>query len=536
MKVMLAGALFLATCVPARPALAQAAPSVVRFQVNDIELAGATLLPESEWRPLARPLLGTLASFAELEAVRAAIEARYHALGWRLAAVRIPAQSTTGGVIRMQAVEPKLASVTLGKPSQLGEAHWRAALPALREGFGPNLDELDRQLTLNNENPSKRVQVAFSQAGAPGELSAVIQQEEASASTGSAFLDNTGNAQTGRLRYGLAWRHNNVFGLDHQLNAQVISAPHDPDNPDRLRILPSHKVKIFGLGYRVPLYRQGAALDLTLGHSSVDSGVLADLFTVTGKGSTAALRYTQMLGRAGGWEPRLSVGADWRHFDSQLLFGGTNLAVPLELHPVSLGFAATRAPTPQHALGYGVHAGLVANIPGGDNGSQASFTASRVGATAHYKLLRAGGSMAAPIGAWQLSVGLDAQWTGDLLVSGEQFSAGGAGSVRGFSDRGVSGDKGLRLQVEALSPNWLDPQTQPQASVRGVVFLEAAASQRNQPAPLEMASTSIAAMGVGLRGMWGPSAWRLDVARAIHQRTGASPVWGAVHFSVSVGF
>ena len=292
-----------ASCGAAWPQVAASARPD-RFQISGVQLKGATLMPESEWRILAAPLIGRSVGFADLEALRSAIEARFHALGWRLVSVRIPAQTLAEGTVVMKAVEPMLSAIGGPASSQRGPTHWRTSLPALREGYTPNLADLDKQLSLTNDNPAQREQVAFAAGAGLGQLRAEIQAEESSAAAFTAFIDNTGNAQTGRLRYGLAWRHSNLFGLGHQLNAQFISAPHDAGRPGRVTVVPSDKVQIFGLGYRLPLYRQGDAIDVTLGYFSDDSGRLAGLFDVSGKGTTAVLRYTQLLDRRGGWERR----------------------------------------------------------------------------------------------------------------------------------------------------------------------------------------------------------------------------------------
>jgi hemolysin activation/secretion protein len=539
-------ALALGLCAPhvkAQAPQSAATAGAVTFQLVNIQLTGATLLTPAEWGDAAKPFLGKDITFADLESARAAIEARFHASGWRLVSVRIPAQSTSDGVVRMEVLEPKLRRVVLKNTSQAttrNPANARAALPELVEGTTPNLNTLDKQLAIANENGSRRSQVAFTlEASAPGkarDLLGEIQTEEQSSSRWQVFTDNTGSKETGRLRYGVAFRHDDVWGLDHQLNLQLTSAPHDEDNPKNVSLLPSSKVQIFGMGYRLPLPKSLAFVDATLAYSNVDSGNIANFFTVAGQGTTAGLKYTQLLGRVGSWEPRVFVGIDWRHYDSQLMFGGINLAVPIELHPLQLGVSASKLATPQDLLGATVYASLHVNLPGGSNGSQASFTATRLDATAHYKLLRFGSSVNLPIGSWQLSAAVDAQLTRALLVSSEQLAAGGASTVRGFSERGIGGDSGLRMQLEALSPDWLSSRDGQGASLRGVVFVDAASTRRNRPAVFEQSNASIASAGVGLRAVWGPSVWRLDVAKAIHQNTQVPRVWGAVHFSAAVSF
>lgn len=528
------------SCAAAPPLWAQQADTPpARFRLAAIDLKGATLLPATEWQDLLDAAQGREIGFADLEALRASIETRFHAAGWRLVQVRIPAQDVDGGRIRMDVVEPRIGRVTIAGNNNFDTANWRATFPMLREGAAPNLAALDKALTLAAENSAKRPQVAFAAGATADEVNTTIRAEDAPPAGWIGFLDNTGNSQTGRLRYGLAWRHGNLFDADHQINAQFISAPHDADRPQRLSLLPSSKVRIFGLGYRVPFYALGASANLTLGYSDVNSGQVDQLFTIRGKGSSAAFNWTQLLDRPQGeqlrgWELRWFVGADWRDFKSQLLFGNVDLGVPISLHPLSLGISGSRPATPQQALALRFHGGVWANVPGGAHGRDAAFTASRAGAKPAYSLLRYGGGINLPLGDWRLDGSLEGQWSGDLLVPAEQFSAGGIGTVRGFSARGISGDSGLRLQLEALGPPLL--QESAGAQVHGLVFLDAAHARRNSPTVLEAATGAIASVGIGLRANWGPVVLRMDLGKPVHQRTGAAPETGTVHFSLASSF
>lgn len=528
----------LAALLAVAPAGAQPA-AAGRFRLADVVLEGAQAPPGNDWRALVAPLRGRDIDFAGLEALRAAIERGYHDAGWRLARVRIPAQATEGGVIRMVLVDPRLGQVRVTGGAPADAARWRALLPALREGEPPNLARLDKQLSLANESPARRVQVAFVPAGAADTLDAEVRVEQAPPAGWVGFADNTGDDATGKLRYGVAWRHADLWGLGHQINAQVISAPHDPDHPARLTPWPSRRVQIYGLGYRVPLVEAGAWLDATLGHSNVDSGTVQDLFTVRGRGSTASLRGTVLLDRRAGWEPRWFIAADWRRYDSQTLYGGGNLAVPLTLRPLTVGFSVSRPAVPQTPTAANAWISFTANLPGGRDGGEAAFAASRVGATPRYQVLRFGGSALRDVADWRLSASAEAQWSEDLLVAGEQFSAGGAGSVRGFADRGITGDTGLRLQLEALTPNLLPAAGEGasgSASVRLAAFIDAASARRRSPAALELASSAIASVGLGLRAQWGPATLRVDLARPVHQRTGGPRESGAAHVSAAIAF
>jgi hemolysin activation/secretion protein len=87
---------------------------------------------------------------------------------------------------------------------------------------------------------------------------------------------------------------------------------------------------------------------------------------------------------------------------------------------------------------------------------------------------------------------------------------GGADSVRGFAEREVAADKGLRTGVEVWGPD-----VGPRTGVNGlrlqpIAFLDAAWVRFNV-APGTIVSQSISSLGLGLRGSWQRSAsFKLD--------------------------
>jgi hemolysin activation/secretion protein len=526
----------LAAALHALGASAQPAASAAgdpRFIVQSLRIDGATLVDTDTLQAAAASILQREIGFADLEAARAAVEAVYHRRGWRLVRVRLPAQTLDGGSVRFEVLEPRLESVTVaadGEPA----GRWRARLPALREGEVPNLGELDRQLSLANEHPAQQARVNFvvPPGGDGRTLRAELQARSGEPAAWTAFLDNSGNDSTGKLRYGLAYRHARWLDSDQQINLQIVSAPHDPDQPSRVTLAPSSRVRIAGLGWRLPLPAMAAFVDATLGHSSVDSGQLQDLFKVTGRGDTVQLKYTQLLQRIEGWQPRWFAALDWRRYDNRTEFGGFSLGQPLVLSPLSLGVSFTLPATPQQPRAINVYTLLAANLPRGSEAQAANFAADRAGSRRQYRLLRAGGSWQQALGNGSLSIGAEAQVSPDLLPSGEQFSAGGANSVRGFADRGIGGDSGARLQIEWTGPNLLTGE----ASLRLAGFVDAAWAKRNRPAVLERAQSSIASAGLGLRLAAGSWAARFDWGQAIHQRNGAPRVHGAGHLSVALTF
>jgi hemolysin activation/secretion protein len=113
---------------------------------------------------------------------------------------------------------------------------------------------------------------------------------------------------------------------------------------------------------------------------------------------------------------------------------------------------------------------------------------------------------------WQMRVAVNGQWTRDALVSGEQFGLGGMDNVRGFLERELSDDRGIRETVELYSPdfgskfgsNW---------RTRALVFYDDGRAVRVNPLPSEIPKLSIGSAGIGMRAAHGNNlTMRLDFA------------------------
>ena len=76
------------------------------------------------------------------------------------------------------------------------------------------------------------------------------------------------------------------------------------------------------------------------------------------------------------------------------------------------------------------------NLPGGNDGGTAQFNNFRPGAVPGYTIWRYGANYNRAFdNDWQTHLAFNGQATRDRLISGEQFGAGGADSVRGFLER-----------------------------------------------------------------------------------------------------
>jgi hemolysin activation/secretion protein len=264
-------------------------------------------------------------------------------------------------------------------------------------------------------------------------------------------------------------------------------------------------VKVGFLNLRTPLYPLGLMLDATWVHSSVDSGTVktsAGDYLLSSIGRSTSLRVTRLLPRWGAVDQRLSLGQDWRLIDSQVTStaGGPSLVPSLELRPVTLSYSLNWREDASSAFG---QASVSHNLPAGGRSAPSAVEESRKGAKPNYIVVRLSAGFATAVGAWTLNTQWNGQWTDDALVSAEQFSIGGEGSIRGFNGRVASADKGQRLGLELQSPvKTMKLGAAGTVAAAWAVFAEAGEVRRNLPQTGEKVRTALAGAGLGLRITW----------------------------------
>lgn len=509
------------------PCLAQTQVKVAGFQVT-----GNSLLDPRKVDTVLLPMLGQR-TLAELQRAAAAVQALYAAEGYGAVIAYLPPQSGQDGLVTIAVVEGKVSAVDVVGNRRFSSDNIKASLPAVQLGTTPLLRDIDAELRIANENPSKQVQVLLKPGRRSGDAEVELQVQELPLNRFSASFDNTGNERTGDYRATLAWQNGNVTGHDDVLGVQLQVSPTEPQ-----------QVRVLSTGYRWPLYAKHLVVDAFAAYSDIDGGATATLagdLRFVGRGRVLGVRAGWYLPRWGEFDRRLTFGLDRRAYlnrcdlDGQLLetcgAGGQSVAVS----PLSLEYSMHAAgPTPMT-----VSVALMHNLRlGGRHTGREAFELSRVGARPGYSALRLGLSGALPIDEqWQLRGRLNAQWTPDPLVSGEQFGLGGSQSVRGYEERELVGDMGLVASLELAGPPLIEPDRM-LGGLRPVAFVDAGFARNQNDAPcVEVKSRcSAAAAGLGLRYAIGPLNARIDLAYPLKSVARTQRGDTRAHFALQLGF
>jgi len=457
-------------------AVAQAA---VTFPITGFEVTGDNPLPAQTTQQLLQPFVRADATLETLQKAAAALEAALRQRGFALYRVVLPPQQVSGQVA-LNLVKFTVDTVTVQGQRQFDEANVRRSLPELQEGRSPNFKHMAVQTAIANENQGKQIQVAMKESTKPDHIDVNVIVKESKPWQGSVSLNNTGNAATGRDRVTVALGHANVFNLDHQLSAAYTTSLEEVS-----------KVKQVGVSYRVPLYAQRSVIGVNYTQSDVVGSF--GTFNSTGAGQTFGVNVSHYFSPQQGYRSYVTASIDDKQFDVTQINGTPLVGQQLRRsRQLSLGYTGRYESDAAH---WHYSTELATNLPGGAGNNLAAYQSEdpRI-SSARWTALRANGSFTAGFAGnwlWNLRGGL--QHSPRALIAGEQFGLGGMGSVRGTSERPVSGDRGANVTMEVSSPELL-------AGMRVLGFLDAGwLSNQNPNGANKPNNDQLRSVGLGLR-------------------------------------
>lgn len=484
-------------------AISEAEPVVLRFTIDRYVLEGASLLSKAEVDAAVAPFVGKDKDFSDVQRALEAVEEAYAKRGYSAVNVLLPEQELEKGTVIFRAVESRFAKVGVKDNRHVSEANVLNALPSVRSGAVPRAGQIAKELKLANENPARQLNVVLKAGEKDDEVDANVMVTDSDPASWGASFDSTGSAETGRTRLGLSYRNANVFDADHVASIQYLTSP---QHPDRSRVL--------GGSYKIPLYQYGSSLEFFGGYSNVNA-LVGGLDNFQGGGVLFSARYNHALERIGVFDPRLSFGLDWRKF--RRLEMTTTPPTVLYNEIVVLPLSITYAALGKFARSdLNLNVSYSANLPKMGKGKEADFAAyDQVNASQpkpSYKVLRYGMNYSQQIGdEWQFRTALNGQWSGDVLIQGEQLRLGGADAVRGFSEGSEGGEVGTRLNLEGYTPDFGKGDIR----ARALLFYDV-----GQAKPANGVKTTIAGAGLGLRVSYTEQfSLRLDRARITNAGT-----------------
>jgi hemolysin activation/secretion protein len=512
----------------ATPVEADAATPARLVDVNEYVVRGNTVLDARDIEEAVYAFLGPQRSLTDIEGARDALQQRYQAKGYQSVFVELPEQQVEGGVVYLQVSETRIGRVRVVGTQHYSPVNVREEVPALTEGKVADFTAVQTQLAVANRNPGRQVVPVVREGQRPGTMDVDLQVEDKNPWQASLGLNNDYSADTEKLRSVVTLGHNNLWQRGHSASLTYFTAPEDRDN-----------AQVWSGSYNAPLSERWNVQ--FAGYQSDSNVATIGGSNVLGKGHSYGVSLIYNVPPQGVWANSLSVGVDFKDFDEALQFGGSSDEVPIKYAPLTLAYNGFRyTETSQFGLGLSIVAGTRSFFGYGSDADE--FRAKRYESNPSFAVFKGDSSFTQTFaGDWQAASKLSFQLASGPLVSNEQFSAGGATSVRGYLAAERTGDDGVLFSQELRTPSLSKHLGKGLGSYvdswRWYVFAEGARMALQDALPDQEADYSLASVGFGTRATlreWlsGSLDWGLPLKDGPNTRKHDS----RVHFNVQATF
>ena len=485
-------------------AFGQPAPT---FDILEFQVEGNSVLSVGAIERAVTPFLGEGKQMASVEAARVALEKAYQGAGFLTVFVDVPEQRVEGGIVILNVTEGRIERLKVSGSRYFSQGYIREKVPELADGRVPNFNEVQRQLALVNRTEERRVQPIMRAGVTPGTVETELKVDDKLPLFGSVEINNRAAADTKPLRLTATARYENLFQLDHSIALSFSTAPQD-----------TAESRVLSINYTIPGADQAAWVGYFV-NSDSNVAALGDV-NVLGKGRTFGLRYVRPVTNAAADETHsISLGLDYKDMKEDTRSGSNLISTPLRYLPFQLGYngsfdhGARRSTLLSLQAAVAVRAILQRNVdcPGG---TADQFACKRQGGDGGFATLRTDVRHSMPLGAasaGSLNLRLGAQMATGPVPSGEQYTIGGAETVRGYHEAEGAGDRGVLGSVEWRSADlgvrlsrWFDDEAAPQSTsllsqAYALAFVDVARAYVFEPATGQAPHISLAGAGFGLR-------------------------------------
>ncbi len=435
-----------------------------------------------------------------------------------LAAVRVPPQTISDGVVRLDILAARMTRVEVRGDAGRNERLLQRYLSRLDDQPVFNIVEAERYLLLARDIPGLDARLTLRPGNAPGE----VVGEVLVARTPFIFdanIQNHGSRDVGRWGGVARVRFAGLTGMGDLTTASFYSTP-DFDEQQVVQL--AHEFRVGGEGLR-------------LGASYTYAWTRPDLAAFPIKSKTQVVNlfasYPLTLRQA----HRLTIGGGLDLIDQDIGFGGVALnrdrlrvfnlrADASWIDPASIAGRGGYNPSePRWALSTSLEARQGVNFLGASDdcgpGGAACFLPgavplTRVDGKPDAFLVRANALAEwRPHKLFTLSAAPRAQWASDPLLAYEEFSGGNFTIGRGFDPGTIIGDSGVGVALEARYGSFVPANTKSFA-VQPFAFFDAAWVWNKDAAFAGLNPQKLYSAGGGMRVAYG-EVGRLDVTLAV---------------------
>lgn len=471
-----------------------------KIVVSNFAFSGNTVYDRATLEAVVKGYLNRPVSLMDIYAAADAITDYYVRNGYSLASVTVPAQKISGGTIKLEISEGRIAQISVTGNHSYEDEQITTYLDGVKPGQLYRGDQLDNNMRTLNALPGLKAKAVIKPGDAYGTSDVVIETKE-QPYTGTLMVDTYGRDDIGRTRIGGSVTLNNPMHVEDQLQLLALTSNNG-------------LLKYYYGAYSLPVSFDGTRLVLSYGHA--DFKVDGTFKGVEGKNDSGKAMIEQPLIRSIG--NTLSVNYGVSRTSGNADFSGA----PLTGTSITLFEAGG---TYNHVYSDRAVTQVTANIASNfskrdtltDNSNQ------RLKIEMDIQHLQ-------PIfdSRFSILVRLNGAYSPDPLVDAQQYSLGGPQSVRGFQPAEVRGDRGYLGSLTLQRPFHIG-----EASLNARTFVDSGrVFTINSPA-----DTSLSSVGVGLDGHYDRLDARLDWSYPLGSYTsGDGRDHGRLYGSLAVAF
>lgn len=459
-------------------------PEKFKFTVNKFTIEGESLesiLTSEDVATYLKPFQERSYDLKELQEVGKGLEAMIRDEGFAFYRVILPPQSLNSGEVKLKVIAFDVGNIHVEGNNHFSTYGVLSSLPELKRDVSPNTHELAASVKVANKHPSKQIQLTFKQSETEDKVDANIKvTEQPRPYQFSLGFNNTGSDSSGEYRLTGGAQYNNLWGLDHVVNASYTLPPDHADT-----------IKQYGGTYALPIYRLGGWVNMYYASSSSNNGVVATDLTITGAGEMMGIHYQQFLPKWEKYEHSLDIGLDSKHFINDVQFKQTQLGTNVRSAPFSISY---KAEYPFENVRSNYFMQWAMNTGFGSDNTDTLYGKSRTGANSSWHIFRYGTNFATSFQEWSLTTSFTGQYSKDPLIAGEQLGIGGSYDVRGYEQRETGADNGQIVKVELTSPAW--------EKINAFIFYDYGHGSKENPQAGELRQWNLSGTGIGAKWQW----------------------------------
>ncbi len=456
-------------------------------------LSGVIVASDSVVRPdllQARltPFIGQPLTFATLDTIRREMITHYRRADRPVVDVRIPEQEVTDGVVTLLIAEGRVGRVFAEGQRWFPE---QRLVRSVRSHQGDELiaSRLVGDMNWLNRNPFRQSELLFRKGEAYGETDLIIRTKDRLPFRPYIAYDNSGTINSGEDRFSFGFNWGDAFGLDQVLSYQFTMG-------QDTNLLNAHAAT-----WSIPLPSRHM---LTLfGSYATSVNDIQSILFVEQEDLQIGLRYIMPLPSTGRLKHEVFLGADLKQSINTISF--QRIPVFDNETWIAQGVFGYEA---NLVDGWGNSSFTVTGFysPGDllDNNADEDFERSRAFGESSYVYGRAVLRRTQRL-PWNfhLFAYVSGQISSTNLLRSEQFSIGGATTIRGYDEGVGNGDNGWLASAElrgpALQPLKIFGQEGLKDELRLHLFADIGSVSSVNRLPLEPSTLDLASIGVGLR-------------------------------------